>query len=82
MENIEYRHFSTQAEYHRQIMEGFEEIRRRIPSMTREEAGQYLRDAGVYHLFVGPKRRSPWRTKSKRRKEKDAEQLRRLKRRI
>ncbi|QJB32959.1 hypothetical protein HF324_16790 [Chitinophaga oryzae] len=80
-ERPQYRHFSTWAEHFQQMDEMFEKERRRIAAFTREEADQFLRDVGVYHLLVGPKRRNPWRKKSARRKQKEAAQLKRLKRR-
>lgn len=81
MERPKYPYFCSWSEHFRQMDEMFEEEKKRIATFTKEEAKQYLIDAGVYHLLVGPKRRSPWRTKSKRRKEKDTVQLMRLKRR-
>ncbi|NLR66520.1 hypothetical protein HGH92_19580 [Chitinophaga varians] len=77
IERPQYKYFGTMAEHFQQMDEMFEKERKRIAAFTREEADQYLKDAGVYHLLVRPKRRTPWRTKSTRRKAKDAAKLKR-----
>lgn len=76
-----YRYVGSIAEHNEQVDAMLEEERLRVASFTKEEAEQYLKDAGVYHLLVGPRRRNPWRKKSARRKQKEAAQLKRLKRR-
>ncbi len=81
IERPRYRYVGSPGEHFEQVMEMFEEERKRIATFTKDEALQYLKDAGVYHLLVGPKRRSPWRKKSERRKQKDAAQLKRLRQR-
>ncbi|MGN7821327.1 hypothetical protein ACTJJB_14445 [Chitinophaga sp. 22536] len=72
-----YRYVGSVAEHLEQIDEMLEEERKRIATLTKEEKKQYLIDAGVYHLLVRPKRRTPWRTKSMRRKANDAAKLKR-----
>lgn len=81
MEKRPYKYFGTMAEHFQQIEEMFEKERRRIATFTKEEAAQYLKDAGVYHLLVGPERRTPWRKKSPRRKQKEVNRLKRLRQR-
>nr|WP_295864986.1 hypothetical protein [uncultured Chitinophaga sp.] len=81
MEKRPYKYFGTMAEHFQQMEEMFEGERKRIAAFTREEADQYLKDAGVYHLLVRPTKRNPWRKKSARRKQKEAAQLKRLRRR-
>lgn len=80
IERPKYRYVGSPAEHFEQVMEILEEEKLRIAAFTKEEAAQYLKDAGVYHLLVGPKKRTPWRKKSTRRKQKEAAQLKRLKR--
>ncbi|NML41114.1 hypothetical protein HHL17_28225 [Chitinophaga sp. G-6-1-13] len=73
-----YRYVGSVAEHLEQIDEILEEERLRVAAFTPEEAIQYLKDAGVYHLLIGPKRRNPWRKKSTRRKAKAATKLKKL----
>lgn len=81
MKKRPYKYFGTMAEHFQQMEEMFEGERQYIATLTKEEKKQYLIDAGVYHLLVGPKRRTSWRKKSTRRKQKDVAQLKRLRRR-
>lgn len=76
-----YRYVGSIAEHNEQVDEMLEREKQRVAKFTKEEAEQYLKDAGVYHLLIGPRKRTPWRKKSVRRKQKEAAQLKRLKRR-